>query len=36
MTLKELLGFAFKASIFFIVFKLGSAVNARSIFFLFE
>ena len=36
MTLEELLGFAFKASIFLVVFKLGTATNARSIFFLFE
>ena len=36
MTLEELLGFAFTASIFFIVFKLGTAANAQSIFFLFK
>jgi bile acid:Na+ symporter, BASS family len=36
MTLEELLGFLFQASIFFIVFKLGTAANARSILFLFE
>jgi len=32
MTLEELFGFAIKASIFFIVFKLGTAANAKSIF----
>lgn len=36
MTLEELLRFAFTASIFFIVFKLGTAANAQSIFFLFK
>jgi hypothetical protein len=36
MTLEDLLGLSFEASIFFIVFKLGTAANAQSIFFLFE
>jgi predicted Na+-dependent transporter len=36
MTLEELLGLAVNASIFLIVFKLGTAANAQSIFFLFE
>jgi len=36
MTLEELLGLAVKASIFLIVFRLGTAANAQSIFFLFE
>src|SRR5215467_7090724 len=36
MTLEELFGLAVKVSIFLIVFKLGTAANAQSIFFLFE
>ena len=36
MTLEELLGFAFKASIFLIAFKFGTAANAQSMFLLFE
>lgn len=36
MTLEELLGFAFKASVFFTVFKLGTAANTQSIFYLFK
>jgi BASS family bile acid:Na+ symporter len=36
MTLEELLRFAFTASVFFIVFKLGTAANAQSIFLLFK
>jgi len=36
MTLEELLRYAFTASIFFIVFKLGTMANARIVFFLFQ
>ena len=36
MTLADLLRLSFEASVFSIVFKLGTAANAQSIFFLFE